>query len=112
MARSTKNLALIMLEDKNRKKKEKTLKGVTELIDQMQPPVIERWITEKCKKFKTRSKFYCYNNDRTMTCLGINILSYKFRKMEKDFMSVLPAEKRGKNGYDRCRVHLIITLGE
>ena len=98
LARCTKNLALIMLENKKRKKKEETVKGVIELIDQMQPPVTEKWIIEECKKCKTGSNFYCYNKDRTMTRLGINVLSDKFRKMEKDFTPILPAERRGKMG--------------
>lgn len=96
LARCTKNLALIMLEDKNRKKKEETVKGFIELIDQMQPPVIEKWIIEECKKCKTGSNFYCYNNDGTMTRLGINLLSDKFRKMEENFMPISPAETRGR----------------
>ena len=64
----------------------------------MQPPVTEKWIIEECKKCKAESNFYCYNKDRTMTRLGINILSDKFRKMEKDFTPILPAQRRGKMG--------------
>lgn len=96
LARCTKNLALIMLEEKNRKKKEETVKGFIELIDQMQPPVIEKWIIEECKKCKAGSNFYCHNNDGTMTRLGINLLSDKFRKMEENYMPISPAKTRGR----------------
>lgn len=85
MSRCTRNLSLIVLEDKNLKKKEETVKGILELFEKQEPSVVEKWVTEKCKKCKKRSNYYCYKSDGNNKRVGINVLSDEFKEMKKHF---------------------------
>ena len=89
VTRCTNNLALIMLEDKKMRPKDETVTGFVELLEQQDPPVVEKWITEKCKKCKRRSNYYCYKNDGNTTRIGINVLSGEFKKMQKYFNPIM-----------------------
>ena len=91
IARCTNNLSLIMLQDKNVGNKEETVKYAVESLKQQEPSVFEEWITEICEKCKKGSKYYCSKIYGHKRCLGINILSTKFREMEKYFKSTLRA---------------------
>ena len=59
IARCTNNLSLIMLQDKNTRKKEETVKDAVGSLQQQEPSVFEEWITEICSKCKRESKYYC-----------------------------------------------------
>ena len=85
MSRCTRNLSLIVLEDKNLKKKEETVKGILELFEKQEPSVVEKWVTEQCKKCKKRSNYYCYKSDGNNKRVGINVLSDEFKEMKKHF---------------------------
>ena len=89
IARCTSNLSLIMLQDKSISKKEETVKEIVGLLQQQEPAVVEIWITRKCEKCTKRSKYYCSKKDECITYLGINVLSEKFRTMEKHFNPTL-----------------------
>ena len=89
VTRCTNNLALVMLEDKKIKAKGETVKGFVELLEQQEPSVVQKWITEKCKKCKRRSNYYCYKNDGNVTRIGINVLSAEFKKMQKYFNPIM-----------------------
>ena len=89
IARCTNNLALVMLEDRNMRPKEETVKGFVELLAQQNPSAVEKWTTEKCKKCKRRSNYYCYKNDGNTTRIGINVLSGEFKKMQKYFNPIV-----------------------
>ena len=91
IARCTNNLALIMLQDKNVGKKEETVKDAVESLQQQEPSVFEEWITEICQKCKKGSEYYCSKSYGHRRYLGINIMSTKFREMEKHFKATLPA---------------------
>ena len=78
-----------MLEDRNMRPKEETVKGFVELLAQQNPSVVEKWTTEKCKKCKRRSNYYCYKNDGDTTRIGINVLSGEFKKMQKYFNPIV-----------------------
>ena len=78
-----------MLEDKKIKAKEETVKGFVELLEQQEPSVVQKWVTEKCKKCKRRSNYYCYKNDGNVTRIGINVLSGEFKKMQKYFNPIM-----------------------
>ena len=95
ITRCTNNLAMIMLEDKKLKGKEDTVKGVVELLEQKEPPVVEKWITRKCKKCGKHSSYYCQKNDGNIKCIGINTSSSKFKEMQNHFnsSSTVPADE-------------------
>ena len=57
IARCTNNLSLIMLQDKNMRKKEETVKDAVRSLQQQKPSVFEEWITEICNKCKKESKY-------------------------------------------------------
>ena len=90
IARCTSNLSLIMLGDKNLKKEEETIKEIIKLLQQKEPSTFEMWTTAKCEKCRKRTRYYCCNNDKHITCLGINIWSDEFKRMEKHFNPTLP----------------------
>ena len=85
MSRCTRNLSLIVLKDKNLKKKEETVKGVLELFEKQEPSIVEKWVTEQCKKCKKKSNYYCYKSDGNNKRVGINVLSEEFKQMKKHF---------------------------
>ena len=79
-----------MLGDKNLKKEEETIKEIIKLLQQKEPSIFEMWTTAKCEKCRKRTRYYCCNNDKHITCLGINIWSDEFKRMEKHFNPTLP----------------------
>ena len=87
ITRCTTNLYLMLLEDKNKKKKEETMKGIVEQLQQYDPPVIEKLIIEKCKECDKDSNFYCYDSDENPRRLGLNKSSQQFKKMKEFFDS-------------------------
>ena len=87
ITRCTTNLYLMLLEDKNKKKKEETVKGIVEQLQQYDPPVIEKLIIEKCKECDKDSNFYCYDSDENPRRLGLNKSSQQFKKMKEFFDS-------------------------
>ena len=89
IARCNSNLSLLMLEDKSVRKEEETAKGIVKLLQQQEPSVVETWITTKCEKCRKRSSYYCCKNIGHSTCLGINVLSDEFRRMEEHCNSTL-----------------------
>ena len=100
IARCTNNLSLIMLQDKNMRKKEETVKDAVGSLQQQEPSVFEEWITEICNKCKKESKYYCSKSHGYKRYLGINILSAEFREMEKHFNPILPAALDGMTVMD------------
>ena len=90
IARCKSNLSLIMLEGRSLRKEEETAKGIVKLLQQQEPSVVETWITAKCEKCRKRSRYYCCKNNEGSTCLGIHVLSDKFKKMEEHFNPTLP----------------------
>ena len=87
ITRCTTNLYLMLLEDKNKRKKEETVKGIVEQLQQYDPPVIEKLIIEKCKECDKDSNFYCYDSDENPRRLGLNKSSQQFKKMKEFFDS-------------------------
>ena len=79
-----------MLEGRSLRKEEETAKGIVKLLQQQEPSVVETWITAKCEKCRKRSRYYCCKNNEGSTCLGIHVLSDKFKKMEEHFNPTLP----------------------
>ena len=90
IARCKSNLSLILLEGRSLRKEEETAKGIVKLLQQQEPSVVETWITAKCEKCRKRSRYYCCKNNERSTCLGIHVLSDKFKKMEEYFNPTLP----------------------
>ena len=87
ITRCTTNLCLMLLEDKKKKRKEETVKGIVERLEECDPTVVEKLIIEKCKECDEDSNFYCYNNNVKPERLGINELSQHFKKLEESFDS-------------------------
>ena len=85
ITRCTSNLCLMLLEDKKKKRKEETVKGIVERLEQCDPIVVEKLIIEKCKKCDKYSNFYCYDNDVKPKRLGINESSQQLKKFEEVF---------------------------
>ena len=100
IARCTNNLSLIMLQDKNTRKKEETVKDAVGSLQQQEPSVFEEWITEICSKCQKGSKYYCSKSHGHKRYLGINIFSAEFREMEKHFNPILPAAVDGMTVMD------------
>ena len=100
IARCTSNLSLIMLQDKNTRKKEETVKDAVGSLQQQEPSVFEEWITLICNKCQKGSKYYCSKSHGHKRYLGINILSAEFREMEKHFNPILPAALDGMTVMD------------
>ena len=100
IARCTNNLSLIMLQDKNTRKKEETVKDAVGSLQQQEPSVFEEWITLICNKCQKGSKYYCSKSHGHKRYLGINILSAEFREMEKHFNPILPATVDGMTVMD------------
>ena len=85
ITRCTANLCLMLLEDKKKKRKKETVKGIVERLEKCDPKVVEKLIIEKCRECDEDSNFYCYNNDVKPERLGINELSQHFKKLEESF---------------------------
>ena len=93
ITRCTANLCLMLLEDKKKKRKEETVKGIVERLEQCDPVVVEKLIIERCKECDKYSSFYCYNNDVKPKRLGINESSQQIKKLEESFNSTWSPEE-------------------
>ena len=92
IGRCTRNLSLLLLGRTSSNSKEGTVQEIVDLLEQQEPLVVEKWITERCK-CNRRNKFYCRKIDGNLTRVGIDVLSDKFVQMNKKYLA-----SNGKGG--------------